>query len=54
MYSVDYSVALDREYYKCDVIFFPQKFVPVERFVFEIGNPEELPSTGRLEIGYLH
>jgi len=47
--KVDYSVALDREYYKCDVIFFlSQKFIPIERFVFEIGNPEELSATGRL------
>ena len=35
------------------MLFFPsQKFIPVERFVFEIGSPEELSGTGRLEIAY--
>ena len=29
--------------------FFFQKFRPVERFVFEIGNPEELSAKGRSE-----
>ena len=27
---------------------FFQKFIRIERFVFEIGNPEELSATGRL------